>query len=71
MAAVGYAHSRWLCEKFKIQKRESFTRQSTPDMQKHYKEKETSCTRTFLSHSPGVNTRFVEGEALRLLGTNE
>ena len=55
----------------KLYKGERFNRDSTLDMQTHYKQTETFNTRNFYScHPPGVKKGFIKGEALRPLRTN-
>ena len=55
----------------KVYKGERFNRDSTLDMQTHYKQTETFNTRNFYScHPPGVKKGFIKGEALRPLRTN-
>ena len=50
---------------------EKFNRDSTLDVQTHYKQTETFQYTNFYScHPPGVKKGFIKGEALRLLRTN-
>ena len=52
-------------------KGERFNRDSTLDVQTHYKQTETFQYTNFYScHPPGVKKGFIKGEALRLLRTN-
>ena len=52
-------------------KGERFNRDSTLDVQMHYKQIETFQYRNFYScHPPGVKKGFIKGEELRLLRTN-
>ena len=52
-------------------KGERFNRDSTLDVQTHYKQTETFQYTNFYSfHPPGVKKGFINGEALRLLRTN-
>ena len=55
----------------KVYKGERFNRDSTRDVQTHYKQTETfQCTNFYSCHPPGVKKEFIKGEALRLLTTN-
>ena len=55
----------------KVYKGERFNRDSTLDVQTHYKQTETFQYTNFYScHPPGVKKGFIKGEALRLLRTN-
>ena len=55
----------------KVYKGERFNKDSTLDVQRHYKQIETFQYRNFYScHPPGVKKVFIKGEALRLLRTN-
>ena len=55
----------------KVYKGERFKRESTLDVQTHYKRTETFQYTDFYScHPPGVKKGFIKGEALRLLRTN-
>ena len=55
----------------KVYKGERFKRESTLDVQTHYKRTETFQYTDFYScHLPGVKKGFIKGEALRLLRTN-
>ena len=51
----------------KVYKGERFNRDSTLDVQTHYKQTETfQYTNFYLCHPPGVKKGFIKGEALRL-----
>ena len=55
----------------KVYKGERFNRDSTLDVQTHYKQTETFQYANFYScHPPGVKEGFIKGEALRFLRTN-
>ena len=55
----------------KVYKAVRFDKESTLDVQTHYKPTETfQCTNFYSCHPPGVKKGFIKGEALRLLRTN-
>ena len=54
----------------KVFKGERFNRDSTLDVQTHYKQTETFQYANFYCHPPGVKKGFIKGEALRLQRTN-
>ena len=68
-AEISYSEITFLDTK--LFKGDRFNRESTLDVQTHYKRTETFQYTNFYScHPPGVTKGFIKGEALRLLRTN-
>ena len=54
----------------KVFKGERFNRDSTLDVQTHYKQRPFNTRNFYSCHPPGVKKGFIKGEVLRLLRTN-